>query len=777
MDFANYWFSSAAGGGGYEIDNSLRFRGTQYLSWTPAAAGNRKTWTWSGWVKRARVSHTEEDVFGVAWPAGGVPSNSVRFSNSNNDDQIPRFSVYMGSGQSYGCTSPGVARDPAAWMHFVAVWDTTNATQSERIRFFINGVQQPNTSTNALSLDTEGPFNTTTEHRFSGGVTYGRLFSGYVAETHFVDGTALDPTSFGEYNADGVWVPKEVSGVTYGANGFYLDFSDPANIGADRSGNGNNFTPTGFELTSTTSTSYDWMADSPTNNYNTLNPLVSPYWGNTTLEKANLYKTTSSNGNGVVDGTLLVRGGKWYWEAVMTGSDDGAVGISQPPGGYGYVGDQLNTYGYMDSGEKAASATYATYGTAWGRNDLIGTAFDADAGTLEFFVNGVSQGVAFTGIPDAGFAAAVSGFASTRGNDFDVNYGNRPFQYTPPAGFEPLSTAGLPDADITNPGEHFGVITYTGNGASTRTITGLSFQPDLVWIKNYGAASDHMWFDSVRGTNKILKTVGVGPEETDNNALTSFNSNGFTLGTSTNGNPTNANGGTYVAYCFKKGPSSGFDIVAYTGTGSDQLLNHSLGVVPAFATVKCRTGGSRSWWAWHKEFGNNYNANNSMIEFSGSGPLYSDDVFDGFTSTQFRVGTDPDSNASSSTYVMYLWAEIPGFSSMGKYIGNASSDGPFVYCGFRPAYVLLKPYSGTTDYWFIYDKERDPYNLSYHYHNVDRSVAQNTDPTNASIDMLSNGFKLRHSGTNTNGNGNTYLYVAFAEHPFGGGNVAPSPAR
>ena len=166
-----------------------------------------------------------------------------------------------------------------------------------------------------------------------------------------------------------------------------------------------------------------------------------------------------------------------------------------------------------------------------------------------------------------------------------------------------------------------------------------------------------------------------------------------------------------------------------------------------------------------------------MIEFSGDGPQYSDDVFDGFTSSQFRVGTDADSNASGSTYVMYLWAEIEGFSRMGQYIGNASADGPFAYCGFRPAFVLLKPYSGTTDYWFVYDKERDPYNLSYHYHNINRSAAQNTDDTNASINILSNGFKLRHSGSNTNGNGNSYLFVAFASNPFGGDNVSPATAR
>ena len=248
MDLTNFWFSSGAtgGGGDFSIGESLRFRGTQYLEWTPASAGNLRTWTWSGWIKRGPVDTDEEDIFGVEVSTGGVPSNSVRISNSGNADQIPFFSVYQGAGSDFGSEANGVARDPSAWYHFVAVWDTPNATESQRMRFYINGVQQPRDYGNNIPQNHDGTFNTTNVHRLSGSPAYNRLFEGYMADVYFIDGQALEPTDFGEYNNDGVWVPINYTG-TYGTNGFHLTFADPNNLGLDTSGNGNNFTATGFD--------------------------------------------------------------------------------------------------------------------------------------------------------------------------------------------------------------------------------------------------------------------------------------------------------------------------------------------------------------------------------------------------------------------------------------------------------------------------------------------------------------------------------------------------
>jgi hypothetical protein len=617
--------------------------------------------------------------------------------------------------------------------------------------------------------------------------------NGYLAEFHSVDGTALAPTDFGEYNADGVWVPKNVSGVTYGTNGFYLDFSDSGNIGADRSGNGNNFTPSGFELSNTTSVDYDWMTDSPTDNYATWNPL---FRSNTipTYTKANLTVTGATS---PVEGTVGVSEGKWYYEAIMTGGGSQIVGICGPVlNRYsGNLYDQSTAYVYQFQGYKGHNATLTAYGASYGNNDVVGVAFDADAGSITFYKNGSSQGVAFTGISGT-FLPAVSNNGNNASHN--INAGQKPFAHTPPAGFEPWSTAKMPDVAITNPSEHFNVVTWSGNGASPRQITGVGHQPDFVWIKSRSNSEEHYLADSIRGAYAFLSSNSTGTQNstTTYDPMSSFDSDGFTVRYTTTGgntqNMTNTSGYSYVAWCWNAGDGSpvsntngtvtstvkanqeaGFSIVTWNGNSTNNTrVGHGLSQPPELIFFKNRDV-SVEWPVYAKPIGidkilylnHNYDQGNA-----GSGVWGSEQQPP--TSTVFSVGTATASNANRM--VAYCWHSVPGFSQIGSYQGNNSSNGPFIYLGFRPAAIWVKRIDGVGS-WLITDDQRDLYNPSYHHLRADLAD-QEVASSLGSLDILSNGFKYRDNWADSN-DSNQYLYMAFAEHPFGGGNVAPSPAR
>ena len=283
-----------------------------------------------------------------------------------------------------------------------------------------------------------------------------------------VDGQALDPTTFAEYNADGVWVPKEVTGFTYGTNGFYLDFSDPASIGADRSGNGNNFTPTGFELTDTSNPLYDWMADSPTNNHATLNPLcqANPGRYDTIISGLLQYKDDNEKLSTIVVDTDL--GGKYYCE-LTTVSNPGTgtvmLGIFNhdvtPWRDGAGRGDTSASWVYRSDARKRHSNSTVNYGSNWFANgNTVSMLLDLDNRTLSFYTNGTNNGAAYTGLPDGRYTVSVGAFDGTF--SAALNGGSQPFKHTPPAGFEPLSTAGLatPPLPATITG------TFAGNGSS-----------------------------------------------------------------------------------------------------------------------------------------------------------------------------------------------------------------------------------------------------------------------------------------------------------------------
>jgi hypothetical protein len=305
----------------------------------------------------------------------------------------------------------------------------------------------------------------------------------------------------------------------------------------------------------------------------------------------------------------------------------------------------------------------------------------------------------------------------------------------------------------------------------------VGFQPDFVWLKARSAGGfDHVLQDVIRGSTRQLYTNTTDAEVNDTDAVTSFNSDGFTSGADVT---TNNSGTTFVAWNWKANgagvtntagsitstvsanPTAGFSIVTYTGTGANATVGHGLGVAPRMLIVKNRSS-SESWRVYHASIGNtgslNLNGTDAVITSSNRWNNTSP------TSTVFTVGTDAATNGSTNNLVAYCFAEVAGYSRFGSYTGTNDNNGPFVFCGFRPAFVLIKLSSGT-DSWFVVDAARDPSNQTTRRLQPNSSAAESFSATDLAIDFLANGFKLRIYNPQINSTG-TYIFAAFAEHPF-----------
>ena len=766
--------SKAAGGAGYQIDQSIRFNFSDaaHLLRTPSTASNRRTWTWSLWVKRSGLGNPGgpnqvHQLFGVG--AGSC----LRFTSTD------ALRLETPAGNHTFVTSQ-VFRDTSAWYHIVLAFDSTQATDTNRRKLYVNGSQVTDfssTTFTGLAQNAEWDINSTSQHQIAKS-NLADYFGGYLAELNFIDGTALDASSFGEYNADGVWIPKAYTG-SYGTNGFYITGETASDLGEDFSGNNNDFTSSGLTTT-------DQMLDTPTDNYSVLNPLSNSTGA--VPSDGNLKFATTSSATGTMVATIPVSSGKWYCEVtVTTGSSNGAVGIrsvTQSSVTTNTLGSQTLDYAYRGNGQKFNSNTKASYGSAYTTGAVVGIALDLDGGTIKFFNDNSDQGTAYSSISGT-FVFAVgddnvsSAFAGT------FNFGQSAFTYTPPTGYVALSTANLPTPSITDGSAHFQPTLYTGTGSSLAvTQSGNStFQPDFVWIKGRSGATEHVLTDAVRGVTKELSTNDAGTEETVAQGLTAFGSSGFTVGTDGSYNTSSA---TYVGWQWaangagssntdgsitstvSANTTSGFSVLTYSGNGSDnQEIGHGLGIPPKMIFTK-RLDASGNWTTYHDAVG----INKVFYLNSTAAPASNTEQYRAVpTSSVYTVGVGGDINNSSGTYVAYCFAEIPNYSSIGSYEGNTNAEGPFVYTGFKPAFVLVKNIDAAT-VWPIQDTARSPFNLA----NAQLFAnLNNAETTGYQIDILSNGFKARSADTGINGA--TMIYMAFAEHPFGGDGAAPATAR
>jgi hypothetical protein len=303
------------------------------------------------------------------------------------------------------------------------------------------------------------------------------------------------------------------------------------------------------------------------------------------------------------------------------------------------------------------------------------------------------------------------------------------------------------------------IASYTGNG-STQSISSLTFQPDLVWIKSRSAATTTNIFDSQRGVQKGIQSTGPNAEYTDANTLTAFNSTGFSLGSDASSRGVNINTNTYAAWNWKESNSAGLDIVLYTGNGGGaRNIAHGLGVAPKWMFVRGRD--ARVWAGWHT---NLTSAAYYMDLGTAAAEAVDTTMFDSTApdASNFRVGSY--NNVNAVNYVTYLWSEVSGFSRFGSYVGNASTDGPFVWCGFSPKWIVIKARSIATS-WMIFNPTGTSPNEAILRVLTDTAGAETSNTYG--IDYLSNGFKVRApSGYSINNSGETYTFAAFAEAPF-----------
>jgi hypothetical protein len=727
----------------------------------------------------------------AGWDGGVNYSGSIQLTSGNI------LLVGVGGDLEYGFRTTAVFRDPSAWYHVVAAWNR-GAAAADKVKVWVNGVAQTSTDTGYQSW-TSGNcqiFCPNTANRIGrgDGDRYGNYLDGYLAEYFFIDGQALDPTSFGEFDATtGVWVPKAYSG-TYGTNGFRLDFADNAStttIGYDAAGS-NDWTANNLSVTA--GAGNDSLVDTPTSygtdtgaggevrgNYCTWNPVDTV---NTTLTDGALLATVGGGGTSLTFGTIGLTSGKWYWEVTPTSIQDqsaliGIAAINQSRGSRNYAG-AYGWYYYSFNGNTYSNNTSLSYGSAYVANDVIGVALNMDAGTLVFYKNGVSQGTAFSsGLVGNVIAPAVNNGSGSGVQVCVLNAGQRPFAYTAPSGFKALCTANLPAPTIVKPSTVFDTKLYTGNG-STQTISGLGFSPDLVWVKIRSGVGRHTLEDTVRGATKNLFTSETYAEETDANSITALTSDGFSLGNNTTGSSNvNVNSSTYVAWCWDAGsttvtntqgsitssvranPSAGFSVVTYTGTGSGGTIGHGLNAAPqlVFQKIRNTTG---SWQVYHASIGATKFLNLDTTDAAVTSSLRWNDTAP--TSTVVTVGTV---GGSAYNYVLYCFAPVAGLSSFGSYTGNGSTDGTFVYTGFRPRWLLIKRSDIAND-WGIFDSARNGSNLVNLKLFPNRGEAENSVWTSLenNLDILSNGFKLRSTNAATNASGGTLIYAAFAEAPF-----------
>jgi hypothetical protein len=355
---------------------------------------------------------------------------------------------------------------------------------------------------------------------------------------------------------------------------------------------------------------------------------------------------------------------------------------------------------------------------------------------------------------------------------------------------------------INKPSDYFNTLTYAGNDASPRSVTGVGFKPDFTWIKNRTQVGSSALNDSVRGVGtgvfKELSSEGTGAEGTNGGSgygyLNAFNADGFSLTTGSVGiDVVNKAGSNYVAWNWlasgttavtntagtisstvSANTTAGFSIVSYTGNGtSGATVGHGLGVAPAFTIVKNRSTGGRNWQGFHKSLGNTKSHLLNSTEVPRTNAVFWNNTSP--TSTVITLGNDADVNESSQTFIAYCFADVKGFSKFGSYTGNGSDNGTFVYTGFKPEFVLMKR-TVTADNWLIKDSIRDSFNVANKRIIPNQNSVEDTS-VNGAIDLLSNGFKHRSSNDMVNPSGELCIYMAFAEQPLVGTNNVPCTAR
>jgi len=821
---------------------SMRFRrgigSNTEINRDPSSAGDRKKHTVSVWVKRTKPSDGSQVLL------GGFASSYSDFLYFRSDDRL-EYTL----GNAHSVATDMVFRDTSNWYHIVTHFDVANSTTTDRLKFYVNGVEQSKTVTySSYPANQNYAFSNTVDQTI-GGLTHfgGYELDGYLCDYHFIDGSLVSHNSFGEFK-NGVWIPKivDTSAITYGTNGFRLEFKGTDTDGPSTSGSVNSnsvgassVNSNHFHAYSTNQQYHSALPDNPENNFSTWNPLFkggersSSIYADSTLSEGAL--KVSVPANSYMGNTFRPVSGKWYMEMRLK-----TLGASQGEVGWGWL--QANEYSNNSAHSGVANkwgAYYHAYSTAHIRlydetsqlgsninltisaGDILQLAWDIDngkgwiginntyyrtnasdgnpsAGTNEAFTftteeaqnlqcyiaNGTGTDVHVANFgQDGSFAGDLTG--GNIGTASDAN-GVGAFKYAPPTGFLALCSANLPDTDLSpnqleQATDYFNVALKSMSTNSEESIA-VGFQPDWVWGKSRNSGYAWQVYDSNRGTGKYLE-FDNGTETTNANSLKSFDTNGITVGSGatfgaySNGNNVafwnwKINGGTTttdnngsLTSTVQTNSEVGISIATFTvPTQANFSFGHGLGSVPEMFWWKSRTT-TQNWIGYHftktpsVPNQNGFYVNSNLAGFTTGGNWITE-----LTSTRVAITDGQVSSGSNRDDVVYSFKSVEGFSKIGSYTGNGSTNGPFIYLGFKPAFFLLKRVDSTKD-WLLYDNKRDPDNRVAQGLFIN-TVGTESEQTGGFVDFVSNGIKLKEDGTAMNASGGTFIYMAFAEQPF-----------
>ena len=684
--------------------------------------------------------------------ANGITINA-RYGNSR------QFAIYGHNGSAYH-----IVADPLTDYEFNQWYHICAERYNNIMTLYVNGKATQFSDVTGNSYSTAGTPASSAEYALSLGAQSNGSYpvDGYITDARVYDGIAKYKGSF--------------------------DVNKP-------------WTPVGIE-------DFRVVPDTCKNNFATYNPLRKA--SNQTLSDGNLTCTQSGSVWGAASSTIGMdeSSGKYYVEYRVADTQYSYIGIANADSlifdlatiasGYSYMGATSNDWGYLSStgGLRHNTGYSQTGGAVLSAGDILGITFDTSNKQAKWYKNGVLQ---YTETLTGNYPFFFGGGSYTSSNI--VNFGQNPsfsgkttagtnaddsgkglFKYAPPSGFLALCEDNLPTPAIADPGDHFKTVLYEGNGVARHPVSGVGFKPDFVWLKGReGSSLNHILCDSVRGVKRTLFTNNQLAEYTDR-GVNSFDEDGFTLFYP--GGDENNDGIEYVAWCWKAGGpavtntdgsinssvsvnrDAGFSIVSYTGNNTNNTtVGHGLGKTPAFVVTKSRSNTqSPAWHTSHVSLAANYDlaldsttaawqpASNGWHELTNSS------VF-----TLKNGSSDGNNvNRSGDAYIAYCWAEIEGYSKIGSYEGNGSADGPFVYCGFKPAFLIRKSSTSVVG-WYITDSARNPNNPVNTFLDT---KDHDPDGTGTAVDFLSNGFKLRNADAGTNYDNQTYIYIAFAESPF-----------
>jgi len=765
------------------IANSVIFNSPDdpKLGKTFSGAGTNTTWTFSCWIKLGiDTSNGRRMIFS----AGSAGSEFGGAELSSTGDNSLEFYNYSGGAYAWRLQTNRTLEDRSKWYHLLFVSDTTNSTESDRARIYIDGDRVTSFATASYpSLNYAGNYwMGTTEHEIGTSIFTTQNFDGYMAEVNNVDGSVVLPSTFGVTDtSSGRWVPKALTGITYGTNGFRLQFGSSSNFGDDTSGNTNDFSVSNLVAS-------DQTTDSPTQNHATMYHVQAD--GNPTFSEGNLKISKNTNdgkyGSGRSTLRLDPKSSTGYYCEITCDSVQAAAGNGYALGVVDVRADYVrqnssnlllgvgnNILTTEDSyivrevnGVDSGTGTNASLSPGFATSDVMQIAFKEGKVWIGKNNTWYNSGNPANG---TGFFVHLSNetfyrfYLSVYGTALGAqtgtfNHGQKSFTYTPPTGFVGLNQDNMSSTD--------------------KGITGMA------WIKGRDTTYNHLLIDSSRGGNSQLQPNLTNGTLTQLDMIQKFLVGGYSVEDFANLNTSGqsyvgwnwvANGGTTatnttgaITSTVQANTTAGFSIVEYTGTGGAASVGHGLSAAPEWMIFKDK-GNSTAWRCYHKSLG----GITKYIVLNTTAAVATASMWGAPTASAFIIGgTGYEVNESGNNYIAYCWHSVDGFSRFGSYEGNNSADGPFVYTGFKPAFVMIKDMDNTRS-WVIIDSRRDTFNPT------DKGLFPNdsaAEATGNTCDLLSNGFKPRSTGTSMNAS-STYIYIAFAEHPFVGDGTNPVTAR